>query len=85
MTASPMSPPQLPRSHRAVDDDTVQHVGGLTSLARLELRQTLISDAAVDLLSTLAGLKVLDIRQTGVTDAGAEQLANALPECKVLR
>ena len=58
---------------------------GLKNLARLELRQTQITDRAIDALATLTGLKSLDIGQTGITDAGAERLAKALPQCKITR
>ena len=63
----------------------LEHLRGLKHLTRLELRQTLISDASVDSLVTLRGLKLLDISQTGITDVGAKRLAAALPQCDTIR
>jgi len=69
-----------------VDDDALRRLAALNlkNLARLEFRQTLITDAAVEHLRKLTGLRNLDVRETGVTPSAAKRLAEALPKCKIL-
>ena len=62
-----------------------QLVRGLKNLARLELRQTQITDAALEIIGGMKKLEYLDIAKTGVSDEGVKQLAQSLPKCKILR
>jgi internalin A len=71
-----------------VDDDALAHLLQLPlkkTLRRLELRQTLISDAAADCLAQLDGLQYLDVGETGMSAEAARRLCSTLPKCKLVR
>ena len=44
----------------------------------------LIDDDAVPYLQKMTGLRKLTLEGTGITDEGAEQIDDALPNCRVI-
>ena len=56
-----------------------------TRLETLVLKENPVTDASVEQLARMKGLKNLDISLTQISDDGAEQLAEALPDCKISR
>jgi Leucine-rich repeat (LRR) protein len=61
----------------------LKSLAGLTRLARLDLDENKISDAAIPQLVALKGLKLLSIRSTKISRGGTKRLQDALPGCKV--
>ncbi len=63
----------------------LEHLGELTSLQRLDLRNTPITDAGLKHLGQLVNLETLYLYGAPVTDDGVKDLQQALPKCKILR
>jgi len=55
----------------------------LTSLERLSITFSYITDAGLEHLSGLANLEYLSIVGTDVTDEGVKKLQQALPNCEI--
>lgn len=68
-----------------VTDLGVAYLRGMTSIEKLDLTDTQVSDAALNDLITLTGLKQLVLSGTQVTDSGIGRLRQALPECEIVR
>ena len=66
-----------------VNDEPLDHLVGLVNLERLELRQTLVTDAAVDPnWKKLTRLRTLMSETQDVTEAGAKRLSDVLPNAR---
>ncbi len=59
-----------------------KEIGGLK---RLPLRNTGLTDIAVDDLKSLKALEEIDLSGTKITAEGIETIRKALPNCKVVR
>ncbi len=68
---------------RNVGDTGLVHVKGLNRLESLLLYGTQVTDAGLAHLAGLDQLTRLDLHDTKVTAKGAEELAKALPGCKI--
>ncbi len=62
-------------SHSNVRDDSLKHVGKITTLQRLTLGYTPTTDAGLEHLKQLPNLRSIDLAYTRVTDAGCSDLA----------
>ncbi len=68
-----------------VTDAGLARLADQTELEELDLRESGVTDQGLTALSKLKALKRLDVRGTVVTEQGAARLAQALPECEVVR
>ena len=74
----------LNRHGEWIDLDDNTRLGGLTpNRLDLYLRDTQITDAALEHLRMLHQLTSLDLTGTQVTDKGVKKLQQALPNCKI--
>jgi hypothetical protein len=71
--------------HKHATDETLHHIGRLTSLRELQLDGTPVTDAGLQELSGLNNLKELFVAETQVTDTGVAELQRALPTLRILR
>ena len=67
----------------AVTDKSLAHLSRLTKLRSLSLRNTAVTDAGLNHLKRMKQMVRLAATGTRVTEAGAQQLAAALPQCKI--
>jgi hypothetical protein len=74
----------LDLSLTGVSDEGLKHVRGLWGLRHLDLRETRITDEGLMCLSQLRSLKFLGLYHTIVSRKGVEELAEAMPECRIL-
>jgi len=75
--------PTYETTHPQITDRGLAKLKSLEQLEVLKLRQSFITDAAIDVLAALQGLVELDISVTHVTWEGFERLQRALPECEI--
>ena len=61
---------------RAVSDDGLRQLAGMTQLKRLALGGTSISDRGLEVLRHLSAIENLSLNGTAITDAGARELAH---------
>ncbi len=59
------------------------HLKALTSLERLSLGDTEITDAGLEHLMGLSNLYYLGLQGTEVSDEGISKLKEALPNCEI--
>ncbi|HUT56909.1 MAG TPA: hypothetical protein VNA25_03425, partial [Phycisphaerae bacterium] len=60
-----------------------KHLRGLSSLTKLDIRNTQVGDAGLEHLKGLTRLEMLYYRNANVTDAGVKKLRQALPNCVI--
>lgn len=68
-----------------VTDAGLARLADQSELEELDLRESGVTDQGLTALSKQKTLKRLDLRGTAVSEQGAARLAQALPECEVLR
>lgn len=61
------------------------YLKGMTSLQRLQLRETSVTDAGLVPLRELTKLEFLGLAKTHVTDAGVADVKRALPNLRIER
>lgn len=66
----------LDLSYSMATDKTVASLAGMSKLKRLSLRDTLITDAALETVAKLTQIEDLDLYGTRITDAGFARLAS---------
>ena len=71
------------RARERLGDDALKPIGKLTSLRRLDLSGTRITDAGLQHLTGLTDLEELALRETRVSNVGVKKLQQALPNCKI--
>lgn len=69
------------RKGRAVE----AHLTGLLNLKMLDLRNTMVTDLALEYLRRLKKLKILNLADTEVSAEGVTKLQQALPNCGIRR
>lgn len=68
-----------------IGDAGLAHLKGLASLRCLDLSHTDITDVGLGHLKSLVALKHLRLNGTNTTNAAVDDLAKALPGCKIYR
>jgi hypothetical protein len=66
-----------------IGDDGLAHLRGLRHLRALTLSYTSITDAGLQHLKSLTALQHLSLDDTKTTKAAVDDLAKALPGCKI--
>ena len=75
--------PTYETTYPQITDRGISKLSSLGQLEVLKLRQSFITDAAIDDLAALQSLVELDISGTHVTPEGFERLQRALPQCEI--
>ena len=66
-----------------IDDSWLPEIVKLTQLKYLDLTNSHVSDAGLEILSTASWLRQLDLRGTSVTKEAIDHLQKALPQCTI--
>ncbi|MDP7020190.1 MAG: PQQ-binding-like beta-propeller repeat protein [Pirellulaceae bacterium] len=64
----------LEMTHKSINDETLDHVRGLTSLTSINLRGSGVTDAGIAKLNGLTNLRTLLLQNTGVTDTSIDHI-----------
>jgi hypothetical protein len=70
--------------YTTVSDPGLAALHSLPQLQEISLDTTDISDKSVATLKSMSGLKSLNLYHTLVTEKGKDELAAALPACKII-